>query len=190
MICFCSTVSPEFSVGPVLSSDFLPVTASFPLVSDFLEAAVAEVLEVPPVFGEAFSEDNSVLLFGFGPDLAAATEDCLEGAEEAFTGLGLDLAVAPFPEAGFVSFFLGASLAALSAPEVFTPSLLSSFLGEAGFFTEDPCLATWWSGVLLPLVSALAAVTPADTFSAAAVLAFSLTVDLLVGLLVFVVSDL
>lgn len=36
-------------------------------------------------------------------------------------------------------FFLEASLADLSAAD-FSPSLLSSFLGDAGFFIEAPCL--------------------------------------------------
>lgn len=80
-------------------------------------------------------------------------------------------------------------MAAFSGAEDFNPSLLSSFLGEAGFF--DPSLETW-SGVPLPLVSALAAVPPVDAFSAALVLtlALSLALDLLIGLLlIFVASD-
>lgn len=144
VLSLCTAISALFSVGAgsVLQSTFFPFTASFPLVPDFLEAAAAEVLEVPPDFGEAFSIDNSVVHFGFGPDLAATTEDCLEVAEEAFAGLALDLVEAPVAETGFVVFFLGASLAALSGAGDFNPSLLSSFLGEAGFFMEDPCLET------------------------------------------------
>lgn len=128
------------SVG---ASSVFPFTASFPLVPDFLAAtAAAEVLEVPPDFREVFSVDNSVVLFGFGPDLAVAADDCLEGAEEAFAGLALDLAEGPVAETGFVIFFLGVSLVALSGAEDFNPSLLSSFLGDAGFFMVDPCLET------------------------------------------------
>lgn len=66
----------------------------------------------------------------------------MEGDGEAFAGLALDLAEAPAAEMGFVVFFLGASLAAFSAPEDFRVSLLSSFLGEAGFFMDDPGLET------------------------------------------------
>lgn len=175
---------------------FLPFTASFPLVPDFLEAIAAEFFILPPDFGEAFSVDISVVFFDFGPGLAATSEDCLEGAEEAFAGLALDLVEAPAAEVGFVIFFLGASLAAFSAAEVFNPSLLSSFLGEAGFFMEDPGLETWFSvghitGVLLPFVSPLGAAAAVAIFSVPPSLTFppSFTLDLLVGLLVFVVSD-
>lgn len=103
-------------------------------------AAVAEVLEVLAAFGEDFSVENSVVLFGFDPDLAAATEDCLEGAEEAFAGLALDFAETPVAETGFVIFFLGVSLTVLSVADGFEGSLPSSFLGEAVFLMEDPCL--------------------------------------------------
>lgn len=141
---FCSTASPEPSFGPgsVSQSAFLLFPASFPLGSDCLEAAaaVAEVLEVLAAFGEDFSVENSVVLFGFDPDLAAATEDCLEGAEEAFAGLVLDFAETPVAETGFVIFFLGVSLTVLSVADGFEGSLPSSFLGEAVFLMEDPCL--------------------------------------------------
>lgn len=112
------------------------------LVPDFLEATAGEVLEVPSDFDDAFSVDNSVVLFGFGPVLTAATDGCLEGTEDGFAGLVLGLVEDPDAGIGFVIFFFGASLAVLSAAENFSPSLPSSFLGEAGFFTEDPCLET------------------------------------------------
>lgn len=194
MLTLCTLTSSVFSAGAgsVLHSKLLPFAASFPLVPGFFEAAAAEaaagVLAVAPDFGEAFSVDNSVLLFGFGPDLAATAEDCLEGAGEGFVDLALGLAEAPAAEVGFVIFFLGASVAVLSAAEGFELSLLSSFLGEAGFFREEPCLAMW-SGVPLPLFSALAPAPPADVFSPLLTLPLSLTLDLLVGLLVFDVSD-
>lgn len=132
------------SEGPSsgLQSEFLPFTASFPLVPDFLVATAAEVLEAPPDFGDAFSVDDSVVLFCFGPDLGTTADDCLGGTEEAFADLALVLVDGPVAETGLVVFFLGVSLPVLCAVEDFNPSLLSSFLGEAGFFMEDPCLET------------------------------------------------
>lgn len=100
------------------------------------------VLEDPADFGEPFSVENSEVLFSFGPHLAAAAEDCLEGAGQALAGFVLDLVEAPVSETGFVTFFLGVSLAVLCATEDLDPSLLSSLLGEAGFFVDDPCLDT------------------------------------------------
>lgn len=182
------------ATSPALSlraCSVFPSAECFPLVAVFLGAVgAAEALEAAPDFGEAFSEDVSVVPLGLGPDLAVAADDCLEGAKEAFTGLAVDLAAVPVAEGGFVIFFLGASLVALSAAEDLEPSLLSSFLGEAVFFTVDPCLETWWSGVPLPLVSALAAAAPVDPFSVAPALTLapSLTFDLVEGLLLFVVS--
>ena len=93
-------------------------------------AVAAEVLEDPPDFGEDFSADTSVTLFGFGPVLAATTEDCLDGAGQAFDGLALDLAEALVSETGFTIFFFGVSQAALCAVEDLDPSLLSSFLAK------------------------------------------------------------
>lgn len=135
-----AATSPALSLG---ACSIFPSAECFPLVAVFLEAAgAAEALEAAPDFGEAFSEDVSVVPLGLGPDLAVTADDCLEGAKEAFTGLAVDLAVDPVVEGGFVIFFLGASLVALSAAEDLEPSLLSSFLGEAVFFTVDPCLET------------------------------------------------
>lgn len=159
------------------------------LVPDFLEATAGEVLEVPSDFGDAFSVNTSGVLLGFGPVLTAATDGCLEGTEDVFAGLVLGLAEDPVAGIGLVIFFFEASLAVLSAAEGFSPSLPSSFLGEAGFFAEDPCLGTWLSAVALPLVSALVA-APLDAFSAppGLTLLLSLTLGLFVGLLVFAES--
>lgn len=97
---------------------------------------------MPPDFGEDFSIDISVVLFGVCPDLETAVDDCLVGAGEAFTGLPLDLAEGTAVEMGLVVFFLGASMGVLSVAEDFNPSLRSSFLEDAVFFTVNPCRET------------------------------------------------
>lgn len=64
------------------------------------------------------------------------------GAAEAFTGLALDFVEGTVVETGLVVFFLEASVAILSVAVDFNPSLRSSFLGDAVFFTADPCRET------------------------------------------------
>lgn len=86
--------------------------------------------------------DNSLVLFGFCPDLETAVEVCLVGAAEAFTGLALGFVEGIVVETGLTVFFLEASVATLSVAEDFNPSLRSSFLGDAVFFTVDPCRET------------------------------------------------
>lgn len=134
-------------MGTDRADSVLPVTKSFPLIPDFLveaptTAVEAEGFKLPLDFGEAFSIDNSLVLFGLLPDLETALEDCLVGAAEVFTGLALDLVEGTVVETGLAVFFLGASVAILSVVEDFNPSLHSSFLGDAVFFTVDPCRVT------------------------------------------------
>lgn len=142
---------------------------------------VAKVLVLEPDLGEAA---DSVL--GFGPGLAVGAGGCLELTEEGLAGLALGLVEDTVAAIGFVVFFFGASLAVLS-DDGLDPSLLS-FLGEAGFFDNDPFLGTWFSVVALPLESAL--ITPVVAFSAAPVLTLlvSLVPVLFVELLLFAES--
>lgn len=130
----CSTKAPDW--GPLL----LALDNSLSLTEGFLEAAEDKLLTDLEM---AFSVDTSAGLLCLGPGLAVA--GCLEGTEVVLAGLLVDLAAAPVAGAGLGIFLFAASLADLSAAKPLHPSFSSSFLGDAGFFKDNPGLVAWFS---------------------------------------------
>lgn len=85
----------------------------------------------PAAFGEPFAVGDSGVPFCFRALFPPVSGDGFGGPDTTFVGLVLVLVSVPVAGVALATFFLAASLAVLSP--AFGLSLLSSFLGEAGF---------------------------------------------------------